>query len=130
MVSRKEWDKLAKDFEREVCDITRETKTDRIAKIMRGLKFAPDAVLVDLGCGLGTFIARYKFAHSYAVEHAPRIMARAKKTLKGRDDITFLTSSLAPAARRIGRRADLTVCMNVITMPGAATREKMWAAIA
>jgi SAM-dependent methyltransferase len=132
MVSRKEWDKLAKDFEREVCDITRETKTDRIARIMRGLKFPPGAVLADLGCGLGTFVARYgdRFAHSYAVEHAPRIMARAKKTLKGRGDVTFLTLSLPPAARRIGRRADLTVCMNVITMPGAATREKMWAAIA
>ena len=132
MVSRKEWDTLAKDFEREVCDITRETKTDRIAKLMRGLKFPPDAVLADLGCGLGTFIARYgdRFAHSYAVEHAPRIIARAKKTLKGRADVTFLTLSLPPAARRIGRRADLTVCMNVITMPGAATRERMWAAIA
>ena len=31
MGSRKEWDKLADDFEREVCDITRETRTDRIA---------------------------------------------------------------------------------------------------
>ena len=132
MVSRKEWDKLAKDFEREVCDITRETKTDRIAKLMHTLKFPPGAVLADLGCGLGTFIARYgdRFTHSHAVEHAPRIMARAKKALKGRGDVTFLTSSLPPAARRIGRRADLTVCMNVITMSGEATRERMWAAIA
>jgi SAM-dependent methyltransferase len=132
MVSRKEWDKLAKDFEREVCDITRETKTDRIAGIMRSLKFVPGSNLVDLGCGLGTFVARYgdRFAHSYAVEHAPRIIARAKKTLKARDDVTFITASLPPAARRIGARADLAVCMNVITMPGAAMREKMWAAIA
>jgi SAM-dependent methyltransferase len=132
MVSRKEWDKLAKDFEREVCDITRETKTDRIAKTMRRLTFASGAVLVDLGCGLGTFIARHghRFARSYAVEHAPRIIARAKKTLAGRGDVTFLTASLPPAARRIGRKADLTVCMNVITMPGARTRESMWRALA
>ncbi|HJW42537.1 MAG TPA: class I SAM-dependent methyltransferase, partial [Rhizomicrobium sp.] len=90
------------------------------------------SVLVDLGCGLGTFIARYGglFRHSYGVEHAPRIMARAKKALAGRDDVTFLTASLPPAARRIGRRSDLTVCMNVITMPGTRTRESMWEAIA
>jgi SAM-dependent methyltransferase len=133
MVSRKEWDKLANAFEREVCDITRETKSDRIARIVRTLPLSKDkSVLVDLGCGLGTFIARYGrlFRQSYGVEHAPRIMARARKTLAGRDDVSFLTAGLPPAARRIGRRADLTVCMNVITMPVARTRESMWEAIA
>ncbi|HJW41078.1 MAG TPA: hypothetical protein VJ476_07595, partial [Rhizomicrobium sp.] len=86
-MSRKEWDKLASAFEREVCDITRETKSDLIARIMRMLSLSKDkSVLVDLGCGLGTFIARYGglFRHSYGVEHAPRIMARAKKALAGR----------------------------------------------
>jgi SAM-dependent methyltransferase len=133
MVSRKEWDKLADAFEREVCDITRETKSDRIARIMRGLPLSKDkSVLVDLGCGLGTFIARYGglFRQSFGVEHAPRIIARAKKALGRRSDIAWLTSSLPPAARRIGRRADLTVCMNVITMPGTRTRESMWRSIA
>jgi len=133
MVSRKEWDKLAKDFEREVCDITRETKTGTIARLMKTLKLSPEtSVLIDLGCGLGTFIARYSalFRESIGVEHAPRIIARAKKNLGRRDGLSWITSSLPPAARRIGRRADLTVCMNVITMPGAATREKMWASIA
>ncbi len=60
MVSRKEWDKLADDFEKEVCDITRETKDDRIASLFGLLKFDPQkSVLVDLGCGLGTFLGRY-----------------------------------------------------------------------
>jgi len=133
MVSRKEWDRLAKDFEREVCDITRETKTGIIARLMKSLPLSPEAsVLVDLGCGLGTFIARYGrlFRESIGVEHAPRIIARARKNLGRRAGLSWMTSSLPPAARRIGRRADLTVCMNVITMPGAATREKMWASIA
>src|SRR6185437_14742796 len=113
MVCRKEWNKLADAFEREVCDITRETKSDRIARIMRALPLSKDkSVLVDLGCGIGTFIARYGglFRLSYGVEHAPRIVARAKKAL--------------------GRRGDLTVCMNVITMPGTKTREGMWEGIA
>ncbi|HEY0107741.1 MAG TPA: hypothetical protein VGB91_16790 [Rhizomicrobium sp.] len=132
MVSRKEWDKLATDFEREVCDITRESRTDRIARIMRGLDVPSRAVLVDFGCGIGTFVARHggRFARTYAVEHAPRIIARAKKNLGSRDGLIWMTSSLPPAARKIGRRADLTVCMNVITMPGAKTRERMWESIA
>ncbi|MEI9994619.1 MAG: class I SAM-dependent methyltransferase [Rhizomicrobium sp.] len=132
-MSRKEWDKLADAFEREVCDITRETRTDRIARIVRGLSLkAKKPVLVDLGCGLGTFVARYGglFAHSYAVEHAPRIIARAKKALAGRKDVTFLTSNIPPAAKKIGRRADLAVCMNVITMPEDRIRESMWNGIA
>lgn len=133
MVSRKEWDKLADDFEREVCDITRETKGDQIAKIVRALPLsAESSVLVDLGCGLGTFVERYGrlFARSVAVEHAPRIIARAKKRLAARRDIKWLTSSIPPAARRIGRVADLTVCMNVVTMPAARTRDAMWRGIA
>src|SRR5579871_2051096 len=49
MVSRKEWDKLADDFEREVCDITRETKGNEIARLVLGLRPSPrHSVLVDL----------------------------------------------------------------------------------
>jgi SAM-dependent methyltransferase len=132
MVSRKEWDKLADDFEKEVCDITRETTDDRIARLFRSLSFDPQkSVLVDLGCGLGTFLGRYgrHFRECFGVEHAPRIIARARKRYDGRG-IVWMTSSLPPAARRIGPRSDLTVCMNVITMPQARIRESMWASIA
>ena len=132
MVSRKEWDALAKDFEREVCDITRETRTDRIDRIVRRLNPSPQtSVLADLGCGLGTFIARYgdRFAHAIGVEHAPRIIARARRALKGRK-VRWLTSSLPPAARRIGPVADLAVCMNVITMPQRRVRDAMWRSLA
>ena len=133
MVSRKEWDKLADDFEREVCDITRETKGKEIARLVLALKPSPrKSVLVDLGCGIGTFVERYGklFRATFAVEHAPRIIARAKKRLAKRGDITWFTSNIPPAARRIGACADLTVCMNVITMPQARIREQMWDGIA
>lgn len=132
MVSRKEWNALAHVFERETCDITRETGGDRIVRLMRSVRFSKSAVLVDLGCGIGTFVERYgaRFARTYAVEHAPRIIARGKKRLAGRDDITWITSNIPPAVRRIGRKADLAVCMNVITMPQARIRESMWRALA
>ncbi|HUO87890.1 MAG TPA: class I SAM-dependent methyltransferase [Rhizomicrobium sp.] len=133
MVSRKEWDRLADAFEAEVCDITRETRGDQIGRLVRSLAFDPGkSVLVDLGCGLGTFVGRYgkHFRESYAVEHAPRIIARAKARFKGARGITWMTSNIPPAVRRIGRRSDLTVCMNVITMPQARVRERMWAGLA
>jgi len=133
MVSRKEWDKLADDFEREVCDITRETGGKEIARLVTGLQpSAAKSVLVDLGCGIGTFVERYGklFHQTFAVEHAPRIIARAKRRLARRRDITWLTSNIPPAARRIGACADLTVCMNVITMPSARIRAQMWDGIA
>src|ERR1700760_232124 len=118
MVSRKEWDKLADDFEREVCDITRETGGDAIARLVTRLKPSPDkSVLVDLGCGIGTFIQRYSplFRETYAVEHAPRITARTKNLTARADNIKGITPNFPPPPRRIGRQADLTVCMNVIT---------------
>jgi SAM-dependent methyltransferase len=133
MVSRKEWDKLADEFEREVCDITRETKGREIARLVLGLRPSRrHSVLVDLGCGIGTFVERYGklFRATFAVEHAPRIIARAKKRLAKRTDIVWLTSNIPPAARRIGALADLTVCMNVITMPSEKIRTQMWEGVA
>ncbi|MGZ5938989.1 MAG: class I SAM-dependent methyltransferase [Rhizomicrobium sp.] len=132
-MSRKEWDKLADDFERDVCDITRETRGKEIAQLVLGLRPSPKkSILVDLGCGIGTFVERYgKLFHAtFAVEHAPRIIARAKKRLAKRTDITWLTSNIPPAVKRLGACADLTVCMNVITMPQARIREQMWDGIA
>jgi 2-polyprenyl-3-methyl-5-hydroxy-6-metoxy-1,4-benzoquinol methylase len=133
MVSRKEWDSLADDFEREVCDITRETNGKEIARLVLGLRPSPGtSVLVDLGCGIGTFIERYgaQFRTIFAVEHAPRIIARARRRLANRSGITWLTSNIPPAAKRIGACADLTVCMNVVTMPQAKIRQQMWDGIA
>jgi SAM-dependent methyltransferase len=133
MVSRREWNNLADAFEAEVCDITRETKGNQIGRLFRSLPLDPGkSVLVDLGCGLGTFVGRYgrHFRESFAVEHAPRIIARAKQRYKDRRGITWMTSNIPPAVRRIGRRSDLTVCMNVITMPEARLRERMWAGLA
>jgi SAM-dependent methyltransferase len=133
MVSRKEWDSLAENFETEVCDITRETKSAIIARLVSRLPLSPErSVLVDFGCGLGTFIERHghRFHAVVGVEHAPKIIARAKRRVAPRAGLSWITSNIPPAARRLGRCADLVVCMNVITMPSPRTREKMWTALA
>ncbi|HSM97247.1 MAG TPA: class I SAM-dependent methyltransferase [Rhizomicrobium sp.] len=132
-MNRKEWNKLAKTFEKNVCDISREETADRIKSYVAAAKIPKrGGVLVDLGCGIGTFILQYghRFGEIVGVEYASSIIARAKKRCAGVAGVTWQTAGLEAAARRIGDRADLTVCMNVITVPSAAKRKAMWDGIA
>ena len=59
-MKRAQWNRLADDFESEVCDITREEATDRITRFVNAARLPKrDSVLVDLGCGLGTFVSKF-----------------------------------------------------------------------
>jgi SAM-dependent methyltransferase len=130
-MKRADWDRLAPEFESETCDITAEESADTVARFV-ALAGLPKrgAVLADLGCGVGTFIARFgdRFAHVHGVEFAPRIIARAKARCGG--DVNWLTMSIPNAARRIADTAHLAVCMNVITQSSAASRARMWESLA
>ena len=126
-----DWDRLADEFESETCDITREESAAQMARFVRLAKPRKrGAVLVDLGCGVGTFIARFgkRFATIHGVEFAPKIIARAKARCGGA--VHWHTMSIPAAAKRIGTVADLTVCLNVITQPRASERAKLWDAVA
>ena len=60
-MNRKEWNKLAKTFEKNVCDISREETADQIKRYVARAKIPKSgAVLVDMGCGIGTFIRQYQ----------------------------------------------------------------------
>ncbi len=89
-------------------------------------------MLVDLGCGIGTFIRTFggRFDQIVGLEYAPRIMARAKRRCAAMKGVEWLTMDLARGAETIGCRADLTVCLNVITSASAAVRNAQWAAVA
>ena len=126
-----DWDRLADDFASETCDITREESAAQMARYVALAKVPRrGAVLADLGCGVGTFIARFgrRFGTVHGVEFAPRIIAYAKRRCGG--DVHWLTMDIPRAARRIGAVADLAVCLNVITQPSERDREKLWAAVA
>ncbi len=130
-MKRADWDRLAEEFESETCDITREESADTVARFVALAKTPKrGAVLADLGCGVGTFIARFggRFAHIHGVEFAPRIIARARARCG--DDVDWLNMDIPRAAGRIGGRAHLAVCMNVITQSGAAKRARMWESLA
>lgn len=128
-MNRKEWNKLANTFEKNVCDISREETADQIKSYVARAKIPKrGGVLVDMGCGIGTFILQYghRFAEIVGVEYASNIIARAKKRCAAVAGVTWHTAGVEAAGKRIGPRADLTVCMNVITVPSAAKRKAMW----
>lgn len=126
-----DWDRLADDFASETCDITREESARQMARYV-GLAKVPrqGAVLADLGCGVGTFIARFgkRFQTVHGVEFAPKIIAHAKARCGSA--VHWLTMDIPRAAKTIGGVADLTVCLNVITQPRETDREKLWTAVA
>ena len=81
-MNRKQWNKLAKNFETDVCDISREETAGQIKRyVARAQIPRRGGVLVDMGCGIGTFILQYghRFAETVGVEYAAAIIARAKK---------------------------------------------------
>jgi len=124
-MNRSEWNRHAATFEKNVCDITREETDNQIGGFVSRVKLPrKDAMLVDLGCGIGTFIQRYgaRFGRIEGVEYAARTIARAKLRCVDVSGVTWRTMGMERAARVIGRRADLTVCMNVITSHVAARR--------
>lgn len=132
-MNRKQWNRLAKNFEAEACDIAREESGDQVKRyVARARLPEKGGVLVDLGCGVGTFIRQFgpRFAEIVGVEYAPGIIARAKKRCAGMDNVTWHAAGIGRAAARIGRRADLAVCMNVITSSNAATRAALWSSLA
>jgi len=132
-MNRAQWNQLADEFETQVCDIAREETADQLHRYVGAVKLSPkSSVLVDLGCGLGTFVKKYhsRFEKITAVEFAPRIIARARKNCARLTNVRWLTMDIPQSAPIIGTVADLTVCMNVITSPSEAKRDAIWKAVA
>jgi SAM-dependent methyltransferase len=134
-LNRNQWNQLANDFEDSVCDLTATDLNSQLAKLMKHVKLPSEkARLVDLGCGIGTFIREFggRFDGIVGIDFAAKILARAKNRqpadLLGRIQWHTMDTAQAPAA--IGTCADLTVCLNVVTSPVEKTREEQWAAIA
>ena len=127
-----EWNELAGDFENLVVDVARDETSDQLRRFVAAAKLPKDAVLVDLGCGIGSFIKRFKhrFGAIVGVEFAPDIIARAQKACGDDPKIEWMTMDVVKAAKRIGPLADLTVCFNVITSGSAATRSAQFAGVA
>jgi len=131
-MKRADWNRLADDFEAEVCDITREERTGKVERFVNAVRLPRHAVLVDLGCGLGTFVSKYgrRFARVVAADHARRIIARAKEASTSASPVEWLVLDVGKAGEALGTIADLTVCMNVITSSDSARRDALWRSVA
>jgi len=127
------WNKFAKNFEDEICDITASHRGRDLDKLVKSIKVpGKDGVLVDLGCGIGTFILTYgrRFKRVVGVEFAAGFVARAKRRCSRLKHVEWLNMSAHLAPEAIGTCADLTACMNVITSPSAKKRDALFASVA
>src|SRR6185503_15177554 len=58
-MSRREWNRTADNFKDLVCDIAAEETNDQLRRFVSAARPSPDkSVLVDLGCGIGTFVQK------------------------------------------------------------------------
>ncbi len=131
-MNRQKWNQLGKVFNEEVCDIVREETNDEMKRYVAAAKLPKDATLVDFGCGVGTFINRFggRFQKIVGVEFAASAIAQAKVLCAARANVRWMTADIVRAAKDIGRIADLTVCLNVITSSSAAKRAALWQSLA
>lgn len=131
-VNRREWNQYADEFESDICDITLDETNNQLRRFVSAAALPRNSVLVDLGCGIGSFIEKFgdRFRKIIAVEYAAQIIARAKARCAKRTGVTWLTMDISSASATIGTCADMTVCLNVITSPSRAKRNSLWSCLA
>lgn len=131
-MDRREWDRLAPEFENGVYDIaaidSRGVLADLVARVRP--RRSRDT-LVDLGCGIGTFVNAHgaRFAKIVALDFSPVMLARAKERLARMPNVEWICSDIPRAADTLAERGDLTVCLNVITSTSARKRAAIWDAV-
>jgi SAM-dependent methyltransferase len=132
-VNRKRWATLAGVFEDQVSDVTA-SETDGVLSeaVTRATVGLRKAKLVDLGCGIGTFVAKFGrlFHRVVAVDYSSDMLRRAEDICRYVQRVTWLCADISKAVLEIGAAADLTVCLNVITSASAARRRAMWDGVA
>ena len=132
-MSRREWNRNADQFDELVCDVASEETNDQLRHFVSAPKPSPKkSVLVDLGCGTGTFVQKFgkHFRKVFAADFATAVVKKAEKTYKGATPATWRVADVKDCPKLFGERsADLAVCLNVITSPSAARRKSVWASI-
>ena len=131
-MNRREWNQHADEFESDICDITVDETHNQLSRYVKAIQPSSGSVLVDLGCGLGSFIHKFgdRFHELIGIDYASQIIARAKERCATHLNVTWFVMDIARASEVILARADLTVCLNVITSPSPARRNSLWSCVA
>jgi SAM-dependent methyltransferase len=126
------WNQWAKDFENhvfDICDLDTQGVFDEVMGVLAPVR-RRQGVLVDLGCGRGTFIRRYakRFGHCVGSDFSEQMIVLAIR--KNRHRHASFTRSPAETFR-VPREllGDVVACFNVGTSPKAAGRKKIWKSV-
>jgi SAM-dependent methyltransferase len=129
-MSRREWNRTAENFKNLVCDIAAEETNDQLRLFVNAARPSRDkSVLVDLGCGIGTFVQKFgdRFSRIFAADFATDAIRQAENAYRGTTPAEWHVADLTECPTLFGTDcADLTVCLNVITSPSASRRKSLW----
>lgn len=132
-MSRREWNRTADQFEEMVCDVASDETNNQLGRFVSAAHPSPKkSVLVDLGCGTGTFVQKFgkHFRQIFAADFTTAVVRKAEKTYKGATPAKWHVADVKDCPKLFGDRvADLAVCLNVITSPSPARRKSLWASI-
>lgn len=130
-MSQRGWNQLAAEFEESVCDITA-TSGAAVARLVKLAKPNRKQTLIDAGCGIGTFTARFgeSFGKVVAFDFASAMVKRARKRCTRFEHAEWQALPLEKAGAKFGPIADLAVCLNVITSPKNSLRRRQWESLA
>src|SRR3989440_4887847 len=132
-MSRREWNRTADQFDELVCDIASEETNNQLRRFVSAAHPSrKKSVLVDLGCGTGTFVQKFSkhFRQISRADVATAVVRKAEKTYQGTTPAKWHVADVKDCPKLFGDRvADLAVCLNVITSPSAARRKSLWASV-
>ena len=127
-LTRSSWERLAHAFEGEVCDIVAADCRKVIGGAIKGLRrdFS-QATLLDLGCGIGTFIQTHgrRFRSVYGSDFSLNMLRYAKRRCQDVPNVRWMQADLSQIDHATMPTGDVTVCLNVVTSPSKRIRNKM-----
>src|SRR3954463_7237583 len=101
-MSRREWNRTADQFKELVCDIAAEETNDQLRRFVSAAHPSPDkSVLVDLGCGIGTFVQKFadRFSRVFAADFAPDAIRQAESAYRGTTPTEWRVADLTQCPR-------------------------------
>ena len=133
-MNRADWNRVAFRFDDAVCDIVAADRRRVIAGFVERVLTHRNrhAVVVDLGCGPGTFVRTFGhlFDEAIGLDYAPRMIAMAKRRCASLPHARWICAAVGRAPALLGPVADLVVCLNVLTSTGRTRRQAHWASVA